>query len=339
MSDGKLLQGQKYDEDNNLVVRFTQQMQEIASADLLLGNNKTEIIPQDAAASIVRTYSTPDLTAYYFQTPTTINIQFPDVLTDITSTWSDSKAEGTKSSGPGSFYFVGSGSDAISASASATSGGSYTPDVQPLIKQTWAQNAIASKVLFYLPGNVTNTQILDRLSGIFDATVQAWPIFKPEAITITITAEQCSLQASAEARNAYNVSSAGTGGSTTKGEGYSKDASSTVKTIRIPPTLHDSISITNASRNFTLQAIATASAPAIMSLSGSVIVPAATAGGTPVSQLINAKIEPSSIPATSPKTIPSSGLYVAQIDCKSWKYNLTAVQAIVVDFVQFTTNV
>jgi len=334
MSDGKLLQGQQYDAENDLVIRYTQQMREISSASSLLGNSLTEIIPTDGAASIVREYQVPaNLAEYYFASPTTINLQLPDVLEDVIITWSSRTEDGEKVNNPGNFSFTGSGSDSLASSATASAGGSITPDAQPIIRQTWAQNIPSMRYSFYIEGNVSTAAVLARLGVITEQTVLAFPVFKPKAITITLTGQSTSLQSSAEIRASIHVSDAGNGGSTNNGTGVSRDTSISIKTIRIPPTLHSSItfSLEDYYKEETFEALATASLPAIVGTG--VNIPAQTVG-VPQTVTISGDVIPHSIAATTPTSIPTSGLYAVQIECRLWKYNWTSVQATVVDFAQ-----
>ena len=334
MSDGKLLQGQQYDAENDLVIRYTQQMREISSAASLLGNSLTEIIPTDGAASIVREYQVPaNLADYYFASPTTINLQLPDVLEDVLITWSSRKEDGEKVNNPGTFLFTGSGSDSLSSSATASAGGSITPDAQPIIRQTWAQNIPSMRYSFYIEGNVSTQDVLDRLGTITGQTVLAFPVFKPKAITITLTGQSTSLQSSAEIRASIHVSDNGNGGSTNDGTGVSRDTSISIKTIRIPPTLHDTItfSANEYHQEETFQALATAKMPRIV---GTGVDIPANIKGVPQYATIKGDVMPHSITATTPTNIPTSGLYAVQIECRLWKYNWTSIQATVVDFEQ-----
>ena len=186
---------------------------------------------------------------------------------------------------------------------------------------------------FYIEGNVSTADVLARLATITEETVLAFPVFKPKAITITLTGQSTSLQSSAEIRASIHVSDNGNGGSTNDGTGVSRDTSISIKTIRIPPTLHGTItfSANEYHQEKTFQAQATAKLPAVVGTG--VNIPAQTVG-VPQTVTISGDVIPHSIAATTPSNIPTSGLYAVQIECRLWKYNWTSIQATVVDFKQ-----
>lgn len=346
MSDGKLLYGQQYLPEDDLVVRFTQQMREIASAEDAIGRSKTEVTPQDAAASLVREYNAPDdIDTYCLAYPSSTNFSLPDVLESIAITFNKNVGDGEKVEGPGYSGSSGRhGSMSLTTSASSQASASIIPDAVITIRQTWAQNVPTMRYVFYMFGNTTMTQMLSKLNSLLNLTggaaIHAWPNFKPKAHTLTLKGQQVSVSSSSTSRSSFNwdisrvdgddiISQSQAGSS---GGGFSRDVGVSIKSVRIPPTIHGVIPITPTGDTIT----ATSSSQVSRSVAtGDYGLPSYNPPVNEKDAIAEASVYPTSLPATSPASIPTSGLYLLDVQCRPWRYGYTAIQAEVVDFSYF----
>ena len=165
--DGELLQGQRYDEVADIVIAYTEQMKYEENADASVGVARTDVTPNDAHSSKVRTWAQPSLTSIYLRTPGVVNLQLPSVLSSITTTFNKSGGNGENVREIGDAAWVGaSGGMNLNPNASASGSASIIPDVNIEITETWGNNIPTEQFFFYIAGNVTTVDVLSRLQTI-----------------------------------------------------------------------------------------------------------------------------------------------------------------------------
>lgn len=167
--NGELQHGQRYDPETDTVVRFTEQMYQEENSDLILGQARTDISPQDAAATLVRVWAVPSsaLDAYFLAFAGTTNLDLPDVLTAIVVTYNKSSGDGESVHDVGDAAWVGdAGGLNLDPTSSASASAAIIPDIQPAITPTWAANVPTQTYLFYISGSVTVAQIITKLQTV-----------------------------------------------------------------------------------------------------------------------------------------------------------------------------
>ena len=170
--DGELLQGQRYDEVADIVIAYTEQMKYEENADASVGVARTDVTPNDAHSSKVRTWAQPSLTSIYLRTPGVVNLQLPSVLSSITTTFNKSGGNGENVREIGDAAWVGaSGGMNLNPNASASGSASIIPDVNIEITETWGNNIPTEQFFFYIAGNVTTADVLSRLQTILTLSV------------------------------------------------------------------------------------------------------------------------------------------------------------------------
>jgi hypothetical protein len=316
------LRGQQYDPTDDFIVPYTEQMYGREAAETLLDTSpaRTDVAPHDGNANRVRVYTAPaTLATYSLSYPGTANINLPDVLESVTVTYNASRDNGDGGS-------IGTNASlSLSLSSKSQSSVSILPDVQVNIRQVWSSNIPVMHYVFYVTGNVTQAAVLSRLTTLAAASVSAWPVFRPVSHTITAKGQSASVSADAEVQQHSSL-----GNTTTLtygiGTGFSFDLGVTIRSIRIPPTIHGPITIETPSMSDIASASASASWP------GGTNWPARSAAIDAQTQTIVGSVTPFNLSATSPSSIPTSGLYLLQTNSDPWKYGYTRVYATVVDF-------
>lgn len=299
-------------------------MMDTVTASTLAGNAETELTPQDAGSTLVKVYDISGaqtaLLALFITFAGSMNISLPPVLTALSVAYE--KGGGAASySEENDNLAAGSASISGSASANAQADAFSIPKVSPTIVPTFADNLPVVHYVFYL-ASPTQANILARLlaGGV---TASAWPIFKPLPIILTLFGSKVNSSAKANASASLSVSDAGASTSTTQGAGDGYDTTPQIDYLQIPPTLHGSFSLT-ASSSQGNGAVATALVIGTVSAAGGPITATATATGS---------VSPSSISATSPAALPTSGkyLYTVSVD-PGGELGLYMVNAVVFDF-------
>lgn len=353
---GKLLHGQQFDPHSQVgPIPYTKQMQDDTSANALVGNENTEIQPIDAQDSEVTIFDVAAIAAILDDTnfvyADTVNFQLPDVLTGVTVSFNKTLGNGTHVQEAGFAASSGtSGGLDFNPSASAEGSAAIIPDAQPIIKQFLGQDVTCKRFLFYLPGDsITTAAILTKLNTIQAGTYNLWPVWKPESVVLTLQGQQVSLTQSAQSHHrdqwslgatVDNISESyfPTGGSLS--EGFSKSVGVSTRTQFIPPTLHAQITLSSptdtASTTTTVKAdiptiTGTGGAPSYSSISNHPTPLTMTANGA----VLTANANPALIPATSPTTVPVTGLYVRDIKVEFYGFGYAQVACNVVDFSRY----
>lgn len=334
--------GQDLDNGLNLVLPYKESIVALGSA---IGNASTEVRPGDynERTAIKKTYSDPSviLDAFHEAYPSHVNLgnELPDVLEDILVDWDEDSAIGESSDG-GSGLSTGDANISLSLSLSASGSGqgsaSLIPSITPVIRSYFARRVPSVQHVIFLPLPITEAQIRTKLSAILTpVTVLAWPQFRPQSHIFTLkgglTNVSCSAKAQCHASISYvrvdeTVGSA-TSNTESEGEGYDVSINRSVQKVIIPPTIHGSISFTSGEHTKTKTTTATAEAV----VAGGTNFPGASSNITK-EVTVNGSITPTSISATSPTTIPSSGLYLYKVDVSMYRHGYAMIVAEVIDF-------
>lgn len=343
LSPGKNLSGQTAQNEIGFVIPFIEWMQpyhDNGSGIMVTGfedDPAYDITPIDANQAKVRLTDTAAiltlLETIVVAVPTTIpRIDFPDTLTSVVTTVNDSTGAGADSHPVAniSLTVYGSGSGGIDPTSSSQGSASIIPDATPVITQRYHQNVAAMEYTFYLADTASFSDITTRLTAIAGAAVQFWPQFKPVAHTIVCNGMQVTVGAKADTHIHF-------GGDTTNGEvssqwgnGTSSDVSVVTKTIRVSPTIHGIITITAPSpASATAAATAEASTPIIGGVIPAVTNTASKSQNATASVTIDGG---SSVAATVPASIPTSGLYIYSLNPGPLTYGAVIFQAVVVNF-------
>lgn len=166
--------------------------------------------------------------------------------------------------------------------------------------------------------------------------IKRWPQFKPQAHTITLHGENYSLSAEAGVQQQVAISGADASLSWAETAGYSVQTGLTVKTVRISPTIHGAITLAfPAGHTITISLSVTAATVPDPPYTDGTNWPKHRATSSPSALVATASISPTSLAATSPAAIPSSGYYLKDLKAQFYRYGVTQVRAVVVDFAQF----
>lgn len=268
--------------------------------------------------------NTDALDAYMVTFPSTTNsLSIPDVLEGVDVTWSTANSDGEFDS-EWDGIVVGTTKYELSGSESGTSDGSASviPELVFNIRQYWGRNIPSTLHFFFMPIPVTASQILTRL-GAFQ-----WPVFQPKSHVIALKGSRIGVNARASANASVSYNGGGYSQNRSQGEGGGADVSVTNNTRAIPPTIHGLI-------NFTGDTSKSISVSAVTSVGW-------TGTGTPVplpsadatyTKTLNAtgSVSPTSLAATTPASIPSTGIYLIRSSIEIWGYGYAMVMAETVD--------
>lgn len=328
---GPTLTGQEYDAQLDIVSTFTEL---VSSTGDNLGDAKTEIQPIDAIRDKVRTIVAPitALQAFVQRFPGTTNLNLPDELVSVAAIFETSGDDST-SEDTGNGSATGTSASLSLACHSVTETGvTVIPDIQVEISQTWAQNVPIEHFFFFLAMPVTTANIITKLNGILNPlTVASWPTFKPVAHTVTVAGGRMNARASATVQQHVALSTETASRTYSVGKGTSMSSGVTIKTVRIPPTIHPIVNIAfgGTPNPYTLTKTATARAQLVAATNW----PHVDSEDVIATASVEAIIDPVSFAATAgTNAIPASGLYIKDVDVEPWRYGWARVHAAVFDF-------
>lgn len=330
---GKLRRGQLFDQEDNLVIPYSEQIVNTDNPQAQeceqQGDTATEITPEDAQSYRVRVFDLPTeaLDAYSLSVPATTDLDLPDELLSIATTFNNAFGAGSHDQDGDGVSISSSPSLNLALNSKANASASVMPDIQPVIRQKWARNVPCMHYFFYINGDYDMADVLTRLGTITGSTVNAWPKFQPRIAVFTLKGETFNISVDADVQQyaslrAGEVSVTYTWG---EGEGVSREVSTTTKTVVIPPTIHGAITLTPNTDS------AAGAASASSGWSAATNWPARSAASS-ATATANASITPTSLAATSPAAIPTSGLYLHRLRSESYKWGYNRVFAEVVDF-------
>lgn len=314
-----VLNGQQYNERFNLIIPYTEKL---VAAGSLLGTAATEIEPLGGGYDLARTFDLSAiasvLNAYSLVYPGTSSLEFPDVMTGWTLNY-ETHTGVSDGAVTGSGSWSGQGSYSVPASQTVQTSQSVMPEFVEEISQTWARNVPTMRAIFFLPAPVTSSAVLGKVSSILGATT-AWPKFHPQAVTAVLIGRQASMKVEAN----YHIQDGGSGSgsehSESGGTTYTSEVGLTIKTTRVPPTIHPSLTGGGPATSFS---------PAAVSLTAT----AWTQTLTKTFPAVVANFAITGLGATAgDTTIPVSGQRLLHSDAEPFMYGYVMIHAEVVDF-------
>jgi len=326
--------GQNYNAKLNLVVPWT----ESTIAPGASGTAKTDINPVDYAKQRNRTYGsvTTAYDAVFFSGVGTTVVDLPDVLTGLSVVYNKAFGTGvsnypaTQQAG----FVSGGGSLTTNPSNTVKASASIQPDLVYSITRYGGIKVPCVHYYFYLTGTVSITTVIARLltGGV---TALQLPVFKTASQTFVLNGSQVEVQSTAKTSvtTSFDTNSAGaltrSAASTEWGDDYSENVSTSVKSVMLPATLHAAFNSLVVSDSTT--ATATASAP-FFGHGPTVVVGSIPNAPGARTKVANASVFPTSLAATSPTTIPTTGKYIVDVSSEIGEYGYMLVHAVVVDF-------
>lgn len=347
MSDGNILSGQQFDPRGDTTVRrFTEQVMDYDKSAAprtvgVEGNDGVEITPMDAAAAKVRTWDLAairaELAASVIKVPGKTTVDLPDVLTAIAATYNKDHGTGAEShpTTQQGLEVHGGGSGSLRTSATAQASASIVVDITPSITTYRNIKVPCVHAFFYMEMPVTNAQVLTRLASaaLFNATVLDLPIFRPKIHSFVLKGGQIALRQSADSEVAGSVNAAETVWSKSfqYGDGYSKEVGVSIRTKEIGPVINGTVNISGGTSD-TTGTVSISVDASCLGLTGAIDI--ATIDNTPaaVTGSASASVTPTSASATSPTAIPTSGLYLVDLNPDIGEYGYAFIHAVVVDF-------
>jgi hypothetical protein len=305
-------------------------VERITASGAELGQKSREVTPLSATQDLVREADFSQiqaaLGAINLQFPSRSSLTLPPVLKEVKLVWDITEEEG-RFNGSGSGSGTGeTWSWSANAKGEARAVAGLMPGWVVDIEEVWASGVPTTSHIFFLPYPVTEADILAKLN------VNRWPVFRPESHTLVAFGKK--ITASRESSSSSSRSSSGNGSSNSNSSGYgtSYGVSSSAVTLRIPPCLHESITVKETKK---AEAIASASA----SISGGVGISAETGQQTPInlaSAQAVAKATAESevdyrLDATKPRDIPRTGRYLIDSRVEPYQYGFARCFAEVLD--------
>lgn len=353
MSDGAILHGQQFDPRGvGIKRRFVEQVLDYDGPDAARvsgaeGNAATELDPIDRAAVRQRVWDVAAITAEYLAANLsfpgkTVVSSLPNVLQSYTVTYNKSSGAGADNHpiSQQGHVITGGGSGSLSPRSRAQGSAAIIADVTWNIKTLQGVQVDCTHYYFYLASPITLAQVLTKLAVLAGVAVTNLPVFKPQTHQVKVYGGQVSLQASADTTVGlgWSENSSGTVTSTSKrfeyGDGYSQEVGLTTRILTIPPTIHGTLTVTGATTD-TETVTATVVADTMAVSGPTVSIPAILNSPTPITATVTAGVTPTSLSATSPAAVPTSGLYLVDHDATPAEFGLLLVHAVVVDFAQY----
>ena len=315
--------------DNELQVQVQKTEQFVGpTSSFTEPNTSYRAVNEARSLKITEIEPTQALSDYLMSFPVQIDLQLPDILKSISVVWAEDIAIGSydsnwSGSSSGTSYGL-TGSE----SASAESSASIKPELIIDIERPWGANTSATAYYFFVKGVnniISESAFLSKLSSIVGSSVSRWPSFKPVSHTIVLTGGTAEVQAKVNWQAARSASPSNSTTEKTAGDGVSYRVGTSFNAVTIPPTIHEQIEIFDANtRTKTVTATC-------MSGTGPVnnfpfVLTSASASHT-----LKADVNPKTLPATSPTSIPTSGNYVVKSEVVPYKWGWARCSAVVVD--------
>lgn len=319
-SPGELLHGQILFGSRQTPIAFTQQSLPTDTANAVIGSPLAEVIVADKVNSEVKDYSGLDLSSFFQAIDTIGDIELPNVLSDLTLTYQKGGGDTTYTENAVASASGNTGAG-VSVSGTAQASAFCIPKLLPTLITPPTSN-VPLKSCFFATKDFTTANFLSILTTQLGATVLAWPVFKPVPLTFNLFGTKVTASSRADFQGSISTSSGG--GSTTEsnGLGFGNDYTPSIEQQTISPTIHGSFSLT-ASDGISHTGVT------LIAVSGSI----SGGGGGSATAAATGSILPTSVPATSPAAIPTSGLYLYRVIFDpSPTYGWYFVNAIVFDF-------
>lgn len=260
--------------------------------------------------------------AYKLETLTRVGVDLPRVLKSVKVVWSQQQSIGTQDTQAYDYASGLSGAVSLSIPDSASSAASVSADIQVELEELDSSGLLATRLEFYLKPPLTTAGILAKLAALLGASVAAWPTFKTKSSTITVTGQSVSVRANVNVMLKHSWSP--TGNARGAASSVSDDFSVNLQTnsVQIPHSIHNGITIEgDLTKSIPIAATAFMY---ITSSNGAAITATKTKTG-----IASGVVTPATLPATGGPAIPTSGLYLLNLEAPQvnrfgW-YKLSAV--------------
>lgn len=332
--------GQDYNARFNVVIPW----QETTISPAASGTASTEIRPVDFARQRNRTYNFANITAAYAASvitfPGKFTVDLPNVLKKVAVTYNRSVGYGANNHPTSKQYvsWTNKGSYTVAPTSTSQGSASIIADVTYEIEYYQGISVNCEHHYFYLTSTATLAQILTKTGA------KSLPAFRPKSSQINVYGGQVSLQQSADSR----ISGAPESYSSVSGDGFSTEVGVSSKVITIPPTIHGELLVSGDHKKtatVTVSVSANITRPIYQAKPGTTngtpdfSVPPTQVGlfntPSPRSEKVEAGVTPTSLSATSPSSIPTSGKYLVACSGEPVDYGFTLIHAVVVDFAQY----
>lgn len=337
---GELQRGQLYDHQEGIVTPFTQQIQNFNAGGQSphLGNAGTEIIPVDANSTQDKIFDVAGAAAaradLFVGYADFIQMDLPDVLTNLTVYYNRTDGTGADAH-TGTGASVGSSwSIGFNLPGRANSSISIIPDVVPVLERFNGQQVPAICYRFFINGNVTEDDIISKLTSNGITGVLAFPQVKAETFTLVLFGQQISIAADVNAQQQASRSDTNTTFTQGSGIGYSIQTGVSTNRLVIPPCLHGTITLPNPTASGTIAATASAGWTGSGAGGFNAITnpfPTYSVSSTVPTQTATASVKPGVLAATSPAALPLYGLYLYDYKIEHYQENDAMVLAYVVN--------
>jgi len=314
------LEGYEWDPVLNASVKRIQQF--VPPSGAAAGTNVTvQPVNEDRSLKVTEEVPTQALSSYVLSFPVQIDVQLPNVLKSISVVWSDQYGVGNFTSDWDGWASGTSGSLSGSESGSATSSVALKPELIMDIEQPWGSDVSATSYYFFMQQGQT---LEGRLNSLISGSVKKWPMFKPVSHTIILEGAGGSVRANVSASASRSWSEKSNMWDRTRGTGYDFDISTTFTAVNIPPTIHGAIQLNGGTEKDR-----TITANALVGWYGSNF-PSVFANSS-AQKTISASVTPDALPATSPASIPTSGLYIIKSSVEPYRWGWLKCTAVVMD--------
>lgn len=291
-----------------------------------------QIVNEDRILKITEVVPTDALDNYVISYPVRVSLDLPRILKSVAIVWNEGSDVGQRDNW---FNFAASGTSYTASGENSdvdNSSVSLNPEVQIEWEDYSGNNLFATAYLFYLPLPVESGDVLAKVAALAGGSVSQWPVFKTRSHTITTMGQSASVRVQTSAGISRTIS----GGVQTayrNQEGTGDDIGKNLNngTVQIPPCIHGAITFSGlTSRTATVSAMATS--PIYVS-DGTSILPVHSRSVT-----VSASVSPSSLAATSPSSVPTSGLYLVDAKVQPYEYGYAKVYAEVFDASNLDTD-
>jgi hypothetical protein len=348
-ADGKLLKGQQYLPERNVFAAYTEQSikydktvtPRVTGSEGTAGVDQT---PLDGASAKVRTYDLvavqAALVAIRFKYALRLErIDLPRELTAITVVTNSATGSGVGNHpvSQQEATITESATATINPRASAEASSAVSFEIYFTWKPFVREHGKALACGFYYTGNITETEVLTALAhaDLIGGTVIAWPLFKPTIETLVLKGAEVSVKQSADSSATIGTDWDGfvKMGTIEYGDEYSERVGVSSKTIELPECIHGALSV--SPNTATADAATSVKANTVLMSGPGGFVSAIVNEPTPRTKTATASITPTSLSATSPAAVPTTGKYLYKWDSQEVGYGVRSVSAIVLDMADY----
>lgn len=239
------------DETNRTIIAGTKQVVAKGSTSAgVSGDNVTEIKEIDnwREERIIRNFPTSTLDSYSRVLHTNTNIELPASLQSVTSYMQIHGGNGSYSEG-GSYNIGGNGSGGVDLSGNAQASAAIIPEIGYVIRTYNGNNVPCRHILFLAAFGSTRSQILSLATTKLGLTVNDWPKFSAQPVTVLCVGQTSSIRVNATQRvhSSTKVDYLGavksTGESRSAGTGAQSEVGVDIKVVRISPCIHPILAI------------------------------------------------------------------------------------------------